>query len=772
MSNPSRPPREGVTPLSEDESPDAFIVYRDPDRRKRMKKLLESVPGVQDMLRDLDMDMVPSFRIPPDMTVDPYYQPIGGGRKMALADKGAMQFRTRTAEAKAVVDAAYRLLPTGRVQSEFTRDFVKAKMADTFFVYGGAENALGRLNLAYPKRNNSWGYLDPIDESEARAALVNCGLSLERFGVGNVRPYPIIPMNEDDEGVKISTKSTNGYPVLGKWNTPGAKELVLGLAASLGLELDACSTREEVFAWVRKLEEEQPHLIASLGKAKADYYSVAKLEDFRLRFYNALPRQIVLLIQRATQPFESASRSILQVGHSGIGITLTHGGGAALVDALEGQLSETKWAYVHVGDDSWLIYRDLRGISMFSLDCSNFDLTQHSMVTEEVHRVLADELAQVHPPSAWLWHALMRSRLVVTALSVVRRWKHAGPSGMPLQSKVNDMLMDVLIQRVIAGTVMLDVHDKEELLKVVVANAENLGFTVRVEDHVFIPGVRNIKDALAQRAFLFIGYYFHTRQGEVCVCTDLARTFAQSRYPTLKWMASAKERIVMEAMRLGSNSLNYGIPPVALEPVFEAVRLRCLELVTRALAGVSDIVDERLRWAVSENTFGVPTAPSMRGLLNAMQRDPKLMWNARVPSTLFQSEDRPRWADEVDEEQKVLERVKEEDELAVELRVPPAGRVLKPLRIPPRPQFPLAHPVTEANDGRPPPTARWAPDKPPRPAGEGSSRNPNGRLRRVTIAELDDWDDDSVDASIGEPFSDGLAFDEQYGNEQEYWEWE
>jgi len=342
-------------------------------------------------------------------------------------------------------------------------------------------------------------------------------------------------------------------------------------------------------------------------------------------------------------------------------------------------------------------------VSMFSLDCSNFDLTQHNTVTESVHLELRDVLRQIDDVAADLWFALMRERVVVVAGRLVRRFKHAGASGMPLQSKVNDMLMDVMIRRLekefksgawryygLESEVRLGLDIRpEDMLeygegavgRMVEKVGAGMGFKVRLEDWQD-GGAGTIEEALSKRPFKFIGYHFYCQDGQVRVYADAPRAIAQLRYPNLRYVNKKEELAVMEAIKNGSIVMNMGVPPPELRGLHEGLLDAAVALLRSELAkNVVQIEEPRLRTALQDSEFGFHIIPSMKGLLKALLRDPEELWGTKE---------------------------RERDDMEVS----GAGRRRRGEMIPSVPA--KTHPVTRANDGRVAPTVVWGPNKLPR----------------------------------------------------------
>lgn len=729
MSNPARAPQEPTSmQLLLKASPDAYLPGYEEARKKVSD--LKTLEKAQAILNQLDMALAPSIIIPKELTVAPevFHK---AGPYLAQADAGGLTLRVRSKFAKAVVNEAYAALPE---EGPINRAMVGEAMADKFLADCGTRGTLGRLLAAYP-RAGADGPERPVTAAEAQAAVERCGLVMSNRLPAALRPYPLIAKEGDPLAIKVNPKSDNGFPVMGKWCDAGAAEKAMGLAKTLDQEVVNAHRRggfDAVVSWVREKELSHPHLMAFKGKAKADYYTGAKVEALKLRFYNALPRQIMLIMQTVTQPFEANALHVLNSdSHSAIGISLTHGGADDLVAAMDAQLTRNGYAYVHVGDDSWVVVRRLDGQLMWlALDCSNFDLTQHAYTTAEVHRAVADQLSLIRPEAAAVWYALARERLVVTTGTLVRRWYHGGPSGMPLQSKVNDLLMDVLINRALPP--LMEVGSEEEADRVLQEVGAGMGFAVRVEQYCASKAIA-IRQMLESRSFLFIGYYFHVEDGEVLVHTDVPRTFSQVPYPALKWTAAGTETWATEAMRLGSIALTMGIGTKALKPAIDAFRKGARSLVERVVNdGKAQVDPERLRWAVQENPWGPQVQPSLEGLLRALDRDPRLLWRSGEPELPGVSTLMPIWADEVDAEE---QREAHAEGSAVER---PAAGTVRAVPVPPR-TVPT-HPVTARNDGRPPPTAVWGPDKKPmrdQGAFQLLKKSRLDRPRRNAFAALD-----------------------------------
>lgn len=741
MSNPAKAPTVAFV-MGGEVAPDAHPEVLRSEEWEATKKTAKTLPEAQRLLLELDMGLAKSIVLPEEHTTDARY---ANSKKavLALAKKGTLAARVRSGAARQVVNAIWRELP------ESDRPAVAAAMQDTVFVDGGAEYSLGRLAHYYPKKGETPAR--PVTWAEARRSLINSGVDLRRYPMEALLPFPIVPKYSDqDRVVSVNLNASNGFPVLSKGKDEDAMKMVMELAVSVRKELREAVLKDPngAWNWLRRAEEERPWLVALQGKAKGDYYKSQKVADKYLRFYNAYGRHMLFNMQIATQPLESLKRSIFsdERSRTAIGISLAHGGAAELVAALDRQLEEDDFAYVHCGDDSWVVIRVDGVLYLFALDCSSFDLTQHGRTTLEIHRAIRDELSKIDKVAADLWYAYMRERLVVVALSLVRKFKHAGPSGSPLQSLSNDVLMDVGILRtkdIIRGALRGGAGMSQALVEEAVVTAcRDLGLVVKLEQYQRIEAP-TLKEALAQTEFLFIGYNFYTTWGSVACYCDLPRQMAQLPYPGLKWLRKGQEVAVMEAMRLGAIVMNFGVPPTRLKDAFDAARREAISLLDACISKYGNIESPDLLWAVSESPFGVHTEANLAGVRRAVLRDPMDFWlhemPAPQPTRLIGGHIKVDWAEDIGEEEQT-----ERERLGLP-RIPDAR--LLPQAIALRAAKASTHPVTAANDGRPPPTAVWLPDK----AKRTRAHEPGGKTwGRVTAAFPNEWSDTY------------LAWEEQY----------
>jgi len=379
--------------------------------------------------------------------------------------------------------------------------------------------------------------------------------------------------------------------------------------------------------FVYELQSTRPELVLVMAKCKMDYYTEEKLKNHMMRFYNELPRHFVLIMQMATQPYEDQCTGLFDNHelHSAQKVSLVRGGADKLVEVMDEQMAKNGVAYVHVGDDSWVSIGLLSGqVIMFALDCSSFDLTQHGDVTLKVHEAFRDDLAEISPISAGVWMAFMRRRLIVVEQTVVVLMEHGGPSGIALQSKVNDVLMDIMIKRTLKpfleGVIPTTAHAMDLHIKHVGAE---MGFVVKVEQLSYSNAL-TVREVLRTTHFQFIGNYFHTTPNNfVYPFTDLPRTMSQLVYPGSKWQANRQDLARTEAVRLASIAMGSGVAPygvTAQEALFQEVSI----LLMRACASAYDPEwrDDRLIWAtqVAPTAMGRDELKLMNASLGGLTR--------------------------------------------------------------------------------------------------------------------------------------------------------
>jgi len=747
MSNPSRAPRESTIAVDFTKyMPDAFcpFMYEAPaegQERNAWQLHCDGLrdPGtVQKRTDNLDWTIEEPFSLPREWVCD---KEVGATTKpiFALAKGGRLSTRPRTALARDILNVAYALLPKD------IRKAVADKAVDLVLADGGVEHAVGRLSKAFPQKGDT--ILRPITEMEAKIVwreevgdLLVDEPMFRAYTKTNKTRLPFFAEHEGDRAVKMNMHASNGYPVLGTMSDADARVKVAALSELVRNELMEAYKGDQVDGverWFRKQEKERAWLVACQGKAKGDYATQEKVRNDMLRFYACLPRHMAVNIQTATQVVDELSASILSPGfgtRSASGLAMNKGGAARLVAKLEKILDRDDAAHVRMGDDSWVIVRVGNRILMFALDGSNFDLTQNGQLTLEVHKQVRRTVSLIDAVAAQLQYAYFRQRLITLVGRMVRTFKHGGLSGMSLQPKVNGTIMGTAIRRTVFA---LDDLGEEELSEhnvnaIIQKIGREMGIVIKVEQfsNTRLPdnliNANPIAEVLKRQKFLFLGYNFYNENGVISVHTDLPRSMAQSRYPTLKWVPQGG----LEALELGrfaSTLLAWGRPTEELVPAFTAIKEDVERRITAYILEKGDFNNELLRWAAQigvQEGLDEQTLSSLSGVLRALQRgwddnwlgiqmpdSPARDYNLDIVADAFSIEKTLRDRSATFEEERISrESVYEminERKAAYENRTAVASR---------RP--------TKKTDGRNPNTKVFGPPKAPRPrASERTHEN-------------------------------------------------
>lgn len=650
---------------------------------------------------------MPSIMAPAGYSVDGRLEKGG----MVITQSGPIQVRPASAygahSARVVLE---RLPKEGRLSGLFSEQSVREGMEKKVYASAGIEGSLNRLFQYSPTEKGGLGDLRVPSREEVFAALGRCGQLIPEGSL--VFPKPL-QSTESASGVKYNAHASNGI-IGGTMSMELPRNVVLAEASTTLRELEKFKSAEEVDRYYQHLIEREPWRVGVLGKTKADYISVQKVKEGKLRFYSVLNRPQVMVMQTVTQVYEEGCENVFNNSDlsSAQGVSFVRGGAERMVQALEYQLEQDTYAFLHVGDDSFVVWLEGESVVVFTVDCTAFDLTQRSDITEPVHDMMYEELAKISLPSARLWWNYMRKRLVVLNNGKTYLMRNGGPSGTPMQSKVNDVLMDIMLTRLGVKLRRRRLNDLERTVEEV---GRTMGFTVRLEQKAVGPSLRQV---LRDSPVLFIGYYLWAdEEGAVWPYMDVHRSLAQRPYPANKWETKDVSFLQKEAMRLTSIVANAGLPPPELAAAHDAQRKHAVELLREALAAHGDVKDKRLDWFVQgmEALRDVNEIPSMSGLLGFMER----------------GGDRELWLPE-----KPLESVSEflygdaMAEMMAKDRYPFEPSVPKPPpRLLPKPQPVMAMP-TAANHGRPPAKLRFAPlppKLPPAPQLEPVRKKGRGR---------------------------------------------
>lgn len=614
-SNPTKAPTNGISEL--DHAPIFSLRFAE-NFSERYAEYKKDQSLLQEKFKKLDWEPLNSVLIKRNNSTEKYYREAAK-EKLANTLNYPVQARPYTKYGRQSMVLGYESLPISGA-SFANQPEVADRIRETGMFRGGTAMAMGRVLTAYPKRG---AWVDAPTSKEVARAVRSAGLDHGKVP----KMYPLNPHVSEEDQLKINMHSDNGFPVGGYMSDPEAAQMVMGFAQFLYDRLRPVAHDAALFgATISALEETMPDVFLFKGKTKEDYYKGKKIQDFCMRFYNVVPRQLMLLMQMATQPFEAVAQNVLDDSelHSAQGVSLAHGGAEALVEAMEEQLYRDGQAFVHVGDDSWIVIQQGTKMVAFALDCSNFDLTQHADVKNPVIDALMEKLMPISSVGARVWARYMKERATLVSGTQVFKVRHGGPSGMPCQSKVNDVLMDIFIRRLLDRemdwTIALDVAQAVEKV------GATLGFSVRLEQYAIV-NATTLRGMLRQKPFLFIGYYMWAdEEGRVFPYVDVARSLAQRPYPAMKWLKDDGELLMREAMRLGSLAMSQGIPPPEHRASAQVQLRYVMELLKDALSKHGDVENPRLVWAVRIDVSGPEAIPSLGGLLRALERGPDALW--------------------------------------------------------------------------------------------------------------------------------------------------
>lgn len=568
---------------------------------EELKALLGPRPGA-----DLDFALVPPLYLSKDLCSDPALRARIELAESTAANRGELGGILASGDKAGCIPGRKTGLFVGIAQDMFeafspapciavTKEDIAERCSQSLAYSGGTWLALRRIAEFYPSRTfNTRSLVVPTD-LEVETAMARSG-----FSISIEERLPLIAEEPDDPAIKVTRDSDNGFPVMGTMADPGARELCLQLATTLRTRIDAAADKD---AYVRHLRGQDPRVAKPLlflckGKVKYDVYTMDKVRGQQLRFYNVVPRPTLMVIQQAAQVV-NANHKHVPLSNSAQGLGLARGGANTLARFLDPDVApginpfEVK--YTHCGDDSWIVIGDgyTNALHMLSADCSSFDLTQHSRITEPIHKAFKGLLGAVDAGSAALWYSLMREREVTLYGTKTVAMRHAGPSGMPLQSAVNDVLMEVFLARLkerlereyaqVEGKRSAAVIEK--LARAAVEGiGKELGLRVRVDDWTTVPGTVSLPEALSRSAFKYVGYWFYsvgTEFEDVRVVCDLVRTMAGLPFPSTSVYEPDKTVNALKgAIKAVGVALSMGVPPMEWVPAWDAYTKRARNEIT------------------------------------------------------------------------------------------------------------------------------------------------------------------------------------------------
>jgi len=632
MSNPLAPPSQPTQRTLQFREVIGDAVVAPSDEQKRLTRDLNNLDKAQALLKPLGFANHPPFVIQKARTMDRRILRAAEPKRAMAANTG-FNVKARSAYACELVlgfTLRVRQAEAAGLSGEFAcAAKIKEEGMSVVMASGNPEHCYGRLikNLRVGSAAER-GVLRPLTEAAALRAMDSCGQAFPTpdYLAGRRVAQPLVESVE--EGVPVCSMNpvaNTGFPLLVSHDyvDPETGESALArlslLMGAIHAELKELDMRcvgsmdewlTRVGAWLNVQLDQRPYLYAVQGKCKTDFYSAKKVENNEMRFYNVLPGQVVGLMKPATQAYQQACLNVFDDPSltSFQGCSFAHGGAERVVDALQHQLEHRGFGFVTNGDDSWIAARWKRGVMMFALDCTSFDLTQCPEVTRALRYQMYVRLYHADRIAAALWYWYTEKRLTVLAHTLVYMITKGGPSGIPLQSKVNDGFMTAFIFELFeefekaatrnAAPYRLIPETEDELNEVIQQVGAGLGLKVKLESFSLGEGAMSVREAVRRTPFKFCGYHVHvarlvdheeTERECAVVAFDLPRMMSRIRTSGVKWLQD-KEFFVAERLRVAAMVLQMGVPPMELAGAFD--------FCTRyALAGLAELPDQGLQLA-------------------------------------------------------------------------------------------------------------------------------------------------------------------------------
>lgn len=506
MSNPLHAPRETVVAPP---FPDGTFVPPDGMTMADWNEKVKDDWQIKNILSRLvkkkeGVAMAPSVLMKPAVRAGMVFNDGAKKRLLAITQDAPLQFRVRSRLATEVKNAIIDGMPTQDVTvtqpnthfvvSTISKAASRAECIERttkyFMVTGGTQWAMGRLMAALPEPTIH--ILKPVTRGEANEAYEACGFYHgSPFWEGlYTNPFDmdaygeLWPLVRGGEGlaVSIAKSASLGHPYYAKASDDDAFTRCLQM------------TRHMMETWrgragqaYREAILRQPSAVLFTGKVKTDIYKEDKIKDCKLRFYVVAPGHLKFYLAMATQPFAKAKVSLTEIFaeraanpdhplfsnemfkrpsavtkflkkmHSAQKVGLTGNGPFYMVRALDVQVHDRGYGYLHCGDDTWLVVMGtfqagdevglVPQLNMFKIDMTNFDLTQRRTVVSAVHDRLAEGLAIIDKDRAEVMSEIWKKKLINVHASAICTFENLGVSGITLQSEVNDMIAEVCCNR-------------------------------------------------------------------------------------------------------------------------------------------------------------------------------------------------------------------------------------------------------------------------------------------------------------------------------------
>lgn len=643
MSNPIAAPRDYIPAPR---YPDGVFTPPDGQTMQEFETSVKKKWGIDSTRKMLErkefIHLRPSVSMKPAVTAGLVFNEGARKRPLSITEDRPLQFRLRSLEATTVKNDILDSLETGDpwrtdpLQHHFvggtntgpcSRQEALDRTTETFMVSGGTQWCMGRLETALPEP--SVIRYRPVTVDEANRAYENCGfyhgsswedIFMNPFEMQAYRELWPLVREEGSVGAAVSIvrQANLGFPYLAK----AADDQALRACLEQVNYMEA-TWKGNVTAEYAKCIRQRPGYVLYIGKTKTDMYKRQKIMNQQLRFYVVSPGHIKLYMARAAQPFGQAKMSFPRLHSRGVDVYrsrladlksaqktgLTGQGAKLLVEGLDAQLMKHGFGFLHCGDDTWFCIFGRRettdglrpDLMVFSVDQSNFDLTQRRPVFEAIHKRLSRGLAEICPDRAELFEEICKYKLVNVHGAGVIGCTSLSASGINLQSEINDMIEDVYCQRLIQAIAVAPRTlagrktfgcTWEAVERAVVSVGEAMGLSARIEDRVsclwnycvgsqaevaeggganyaFETPLRNclIGDGIR---FKFLGYIFAgweddetdfvNGQGVTCVSVmpDLPRSLAGLLYPSQPWVKNKDEFDFYNLTRLITVLQNFG----------------------------------------------------------------------------------------------------------------------------------------------------------------------------------------------------------------------
>lgn len=536
-------------------------------------------------------------------------------------------------------------------------------------------NTLGRVKKFAPKRNALRTY-KPITPDEARRAVRSTGL------ISRGEKSTLYVMTEEEVGgdsnvraVRFNMNATAGLPWMCGTNEPGVVSEGIQMARALITYIrhgdgNAESSETRVMRNWRRFNKEFPYVCAFLGKGKGDFYTVKKVEELMARFYVATPFTLKAAVGPVVQA--GTEHKLTMFDHDDVttfqGCSFARGGGKRFVDEVDRRLCLAPVVIINAGDDTCCVYR-VRGrfgeagtdhtIETVAIDGSSFDLTQMHQVTMEVKRKIRDHLVEQVSGGedlANLWLAMMSFRQVVIG-QVVFTTEDTGPSGLMLQSELNNAIMAVACER-LKNVLMryeadrstfsvgeddslpcLDLPEGFNIGEEIARIGADLGFSFKKEQHMrstrYFDGMRDatFRAFLETKSFLFCGYslsgrYEYDREQivgtRIRVCADYARACPRMMYPGGKYIKDRTEFERRDVESLASSLLALGEPE---EEYLFAYQQACHEVCKRVDELIRNYGEDADLTDRMEAVFGIGNLKTLGAVRRALN-SPLSLWHS------------------------------------------------------------------------------------------------------------------------------------------------